>query len=145
METLFTHYQHKAEPLKQLNEQIKARNLLLNYLKSSLSPTAQSALLDAVVKDETLHILTTSAAWSARLRLSTRQLLSASQAHVTRLQVHIAATQHTEIATTSSIQRVKPNEETLNALIEFTNQRNKNDPLTQALNRLVKTLDKSNL
>jgi hypothetical protein len=145
METLFTHYQHKAEPLKQLSEQIKARSRLLNCLKTSLSSAAQAALLDATVKDNTLHILTTSAAWSARLRLSTRQLLSACQANVTQLQVHIAPAQHEAPIQTSSIQRIKPNEETLNALASFTNQRDQNDALTQALKHLVQTLNREEL
>lgn len=145
METLFTHYQHKAEPLKQLSEQLKARSALLNCLKTSLSPAAQAALLDATVKDNTLHILTTSAAWSARLRLSTRQLLTASQANVTQLEVHIAPAQYEAPIQTSSVQRIKPNEETLNALASFTNQRDQNDALTRALKHLIQTLNREEL
>lgn len=139
MQTLFSRHQPQ---LAKLTQQLASRLSLRERLGSCLTDKAQQALLDAYVDNHQLHLLTTSATWASRFRLSSRQLLNAcNDQRVTELHVHIAA-QRTEPPTIakSFTRTPPPNEIELASLIALSQQLTPQDSLTQALERLIELL-----
>lgn len=71
-------------------EQIEQRQTLRARLLHSLPASAHTALLDAVIQTNTLHLTVTSAAWASRLRLMTPLLIQiCQQPTVSQLKVHV--------------------------------------------------------
>lgn len=140
MQTLFSRHQPQ---LANLTQQLNHRLSLRERLRSCLSDKAQQALLDAYVDHHQLHLLTTSATWASRFRLSSRQLLSACHdQQVTELHVHIAAQRTEQPTTAKSFIRTPPNETELASLIALSQQLTPQEPLTQALEKLIQQLAK---
>lgn len=138
MQTLFSRHQPQ---LANLTQQLTDRLSLRERLGSCLSEKAQRALLDAYIDNHQLHLLTTSATWASRFRLSGRQLLSAcNDQRVTELHVHIAAQRTEQPITAKSFIRTPPNETELASLIALSQQLSPQEPLAQALERLIEQL-----
>lgn len=138
MQTLFSRHQPQ---LANLTQQLANRLSLRERLGSCLTDKAQQALLDAYVDNHQLHLLTTSATWASRFRLSSRQLLNAcNDQRVTELHVHIAAQRTEQPTTAKSFTRTPPNETELASLIALSQQLTPQDSLKQALERLIELL-----
>ncbi len=142
MQTLFSRHQHQ---LSRLTEQLQSRLSLRDYLASCLTAKAQQALLDAHIEGDTLHLLTTNASWASRLRLSARQLIQACQdTQVSKLNVRVAAQlSETPPASNKPVSRTPPDEATLKALTDFSDQLDPQDELTQSLQRLIAQFKRS--
>jgi hypothetical protein len=138
MQTLFSRHQPQ---LANLTQQLANRLSLRECLGSCLSDKAQQALLDAYVDNHQLHLLTTSATWASRFRLSSRQLLNAcNDQQVTELHVHIAAQRAERLSTHKTFTRSIPNETNLASLTSLSQQLNPQDELAQALQKLIQQL-----
>jgi hypothetical protein len=138
MQTLFSRQQPQ---LANLTRQLTDRLNLRERLGSCLSGKAQCALLDAYVDNHQLHLLTTNATWASRFRLSSRQLLSAcADQQVTELQVHIAAQSAEQESTSKAFVRSLPNEANLASLTALSHELAPQEPLTQALKKLIHQL-----
>lgn len=140
MQTLFSRHQHQ---ITSLTEALQSRLSLRQHLLPCLTHAAQQALLDAYIEGDSLHLLTTNATWASRLRLSSRQLISAcAHESVSTLKVHISSNLVNQTPATKPMIRVKPTEDALQSLMQLTHHLHPNDSLAQSLNRLISVLTK---
>ncbi len=138
MQTLFSRHQHQ---LASLTEQLQYRLSLRERLCSCLSPKAQQALLDAYVKDHSLHLLTTNASWASRLRLSARQLIQAcADPDVHQISVHIAAQTAEKSNSKTLFTRTQPDEDTLTNLLSLSQQLDPKDDFRHSLQKLIEVI-----
>lgn len=138
MQTLFSRHQHQ---LANLTEQLQCRQSLRERLSVCLTAKAQQALLDAYIKDHSLHLLTTNASWASRLRLSARQLIQAcADPDVHQLSVHIAAQTAEKNAANTPFTRTQPDEGALAALLSLSQQLDAKDELRLSLQKLIQAI-----
>jgi hypothetical protein len=143
MQTLFTQYKHKTEGLNRLAEQVEQREQLLVTLRACLNSSMQQALLSAEILDDTLILITPSAAWATRLRFEAQKLLAAAN-HPNLRQYRIQViTNHKELPTTQQNRSAeKPSDEAIVALQEITNNLAANDTLKASMMRLLRLISK---
>jgi len=143
MQTLFTQYKHKTEGLNHLAEQIEQRERLLLTLRACLNSSMQQALLSAEIMDDTLVLVTHSAAWATRLRFEAQNLLTAAN-HPNLRQYRIQIiTKNNDAQTTQKHTSVeKPSDEAIVALQEITNKLAANDTLKASMTRLLGLVSK---
>ncbi len=141
MQTLFTHYQHKTKGLTHLVEQIAQRESLLATLRSSLNPNMHDALIGAEIVDDTLTLLTPSAAWATRLRFDAQKLLAAiHNPNLRHYRIQIMTQSHDIIERSTKYVSEKPSDDALVALQTLTDQLAPNDTLKESMERLLKAV-----
>jgi len=139
MQTLFTQYKHKTEGLNHLAEQVEQRERLLITLRACLNSNMQHALLSAEILDDTLVLVTPSAAWATRLRLEAQKLLAgANHPNLRQYRIQVI-TNHKDLPITQQHRSVeKPSDEAIVALQEITNNLAANDTLKASMTRLLR-------
>jgi len=139
MQTLFTQYKHKTEGLNHLAEQIAQRKQLLSALTACLTPNTQQALLSAEIIDDTLILVTPSAAWATRLRFDAQKLMrAANNPNLRQYRIQVMA-QTTDIVETNKAQPAeKPDEATFASLQSLTDKLDAKDELKASMNRLLR-------
>lgn len=130
-------FAQQHDKLTGLLTQLAEHRSLKEKLSPLLSPKAQQALVDAFVQGNTLYLLTTSATWASRLRLSSRQLLDACHQD----DVHYVKTQIVAKMSEPTAHQFRPAEPPstaqLQQLIELQQSLPSNDPLGKSLQRLI--------